>query len=218
MISFGVWAETPWTPVEGLFATVWRALVRYPCCTAGQSFFFAQGATRAVMKIGLLSDTHGWLDPAIFAHFASCDEVWHAGDVGEELPLADLGRFPRLRAVCGNVDGPTVRRAYPEFRSFVCAGLSVWLVHIGGKPPLYTPEIRNKLRQSTPDLFVCGHSHILRVVRDRAHPPLLYLNPGAAGKQGFHHVRTLLRFEIKDRKIQGMEAIELGLRAALPPA
>ncbi len=176
-----------------------------------------QSVTNIAMKIGVLSDTHGWFDPAIFAHFESCDEVWHAGDIGEALPLETFDRFNRFRAVYGNIDGRIIRSKYPDFQSFVCEGLSIWMVHIGGNPPLYTPEIRIKLRQEIPDIFVCGHSHILRVMYDAKHATLLYLNPGAAGKQGLHHMRTLLRFELKDQKIKGMEVIELGPRGSVHP-
>ncbi|MDD9139756.1 MAG: metallophosphatase family protein [Candidatus Cardinium sp.] len=169
------------------------------------------------MKIGLLSDTHGWMDPSIFDHFKICDEVWHAGDIGDPKLLPAFATFKVFRAVHGNIDAQAVRLVYPNFQSFNCEGITIWMVHIGGIPPLYTAEIRAKLRQTQPAILVCGHSHILRIMRDKKHPPLLYLNPGAAGRQGHHSVRTLLRFEINNTKIGNMEVIELGSRV-LPNA
>lgn len=163
------------------------------------------------MKIGVLSDTHGWLDPKIFEYFKDCHEVWHAGDIGEGiLPLFD--QFSRFRAVYGNIDGQELRCRYPDFQTFKCQDMRVLMTHIGGVPPTYTSAIREKFKVEMPDILVCGHSHILRVMRDPYHHSLLYLNPGAAGKYGFHHMRTLLRFEIEQRKIINMEVIELGLR------
>ncbi|CAH2560152.1 metallophosphoesterase family protein [Cardinium endosymbiont of Oedothorax gibbosus] len=167
------------------------------------------------MKIGLLSDTHGWLDPKIFDHFEKCDEVWHAGDIGNPELLPTFDRFNYFKAVHGNIDDRTIRKKYPDFQEFQCEQVHVWLTHIAGAPPLYTPHIQAKLRQAQPDILVCGHTHILRVIHDKKHPPLLYLNPGAAGRHGVHHMRTLLRFEINDKKIHNIEVIELGARAAL---
>ncbi|MEM9416868.1 MAG: metallophosphoesterase family protein [Bacteroidota bacterium] len=164
------------------------------------------------MKIGLISDTHGWLDERVFHHFEDCDELWHAGDMGTLAVIEQLAAFKPVRAVHGNIDGQDIRITYPQDQHFECEGLQVWMTHIGGKPPRYTPAVLEQLQQKVPDIFVCGHSHILRVMHDAQHPPLLYLNPGAAGREGFHKVRTLLRFEIKGRQIQDMQAIELGKR------
>lgn len=164
------------------------------------------------MKIGLISDTHGRLDERVFHHFEDCDEVWHAGDIGSLAVIEQLADFKPVRAVHGNIDGQDIRITYPQDQHFECEGLKVWMTHIGGKPPRYTPEVREQLQQEVPDIFICGHSHILRVMHDAQHPPLLYLNPGAAGREGFHKVRTLLRFEIKDRQVKDMQAIELGQR------
>ena len=164
------------------------------------------------MKIGLLSDTHGWLDDQVLHYFKDCDELWHAGDIGHLAVATQLTAFKPLRAVHGNIDGQDIRQEYPQNLYFTCEGLRVWMTHIGGKPPHYIPTIRTTLRQQTPDIFVCGHSHILRVMHDPQLPTLLYLNPGAAGKEGFHHVRTLLCFEINKKKISHMQAIELGKR------
>ena len=162
------------------------------------------------MKIGLLSDTHGWLDSQLYAHFKDCDEIWHAGDIGSVAILEQLTAFKPLRAVYGNIDGQDIRASCLENEHFTCEGLRVWMTHIGGKPPGYTPTVLAELQQQVPDIFVCGHSHILQVKHDPKHPPLLYLNPGAAGKAGFHQVRTLLRFQIIQGEVKHMEAIELG--------
>ncbi len=167
------------------------------------------------MKIGLLSDTHGWLDPKIFDHFEKCDEVWHAGDIGNPILLKEFERFKSFRAVYGNIDDAATRQKYPEFQEFQCEQVYIWMVHIGGHPPLYTPHIRAKLREAQPDVLVSGHSHILRVMHDIQRPPLLYLNPGAAGRHGAHYIRTLLRFEIDNNKMNNIEVIELGKRATL---
>lgn len=164
------------------------------------------------MKIGLLSDTHGWLDERIFHYFKDCDEIWHAGDIGHPAVIKKLTDFKPIRAVHGNIDGQDIRQQYPQHLHFVCAGLRVWMTHIGGKPPHYITTVRSALQQAVPDIFVCGHSHILRVLHDPTYPPLLYLNPGAAGKAGFHRLRTVLRFTLHNSKICHMQAIELGQR------
>ncbi len=164
------------------------------------------------MKIGIISDTHGYLDPQVFQYFEPCDEIWHAGDIGDIDVVEDLAAFKPLRAVHGNIDGPEIRRHYPQDQLFDCDGLRVWITHIAGLPPRYTPAILTRLRQTSFDLLVCGHSHILRVLRDKQHPPLLYINPGAAGQHGIHHVRTILRLGIEGGQLSNMEAIELGLR------
>lgn len=167
------------------------------------------------MKIGLLSDTHSYLDDKVFKYFDQCDEIWHAGDIGN-LEVADkLEAFKPLRAVWGNIDGHELRVRYPEHMRWECEGKRIYMAHIGGKPPTYNPEIRKRMNANMPDIFICGHSHILRVMRDPKRPGLLYLNPGAAGKHGFHKVKTMLRFEITEGRIQNMEVIELGNRGTL---
>jgi uncharacterized protein len=164
------------------------------------------------MKIGLLSDTHNWLDDRVFHYFEECDELWHAGDIGSSIIATRLANFKPLRAVYGNIDGQDIRRSYPQNLHFTCEGLYVWMTHIGGKPSQYTPTILTTLQKKVPDILVCGHSHILCVMHDPQHSPLLYLNPGAAGREGFHQVRTLLRFTLQKKKISHMQAIELGKR------
>lgn len=167
------------------------------------------------MKIGLISDTHSYLDPQVFTYFKDCDELWHAGDIGSLEVLDQLEKFKPLRAVWGNIDGKEIQSRCPENQFFDCEGLKVWMTHIGGKPPRYAKGIRPKLKELSPDIFVCGHSHILRVISDEQLNRLLYLNPGAAGLQGFHSMRTLLRFDINSSKISNMQVVELGKRGAI---
>jgi putative phosphoesterase len=159
-------------------------------------------------RIGLLSDTHGYLDDSVFKHFENCDEIWHAGDFGN-IELADkLAAFKPLRGVYGNIDGKDVRIVYPEHLRFQCENVDVWMTHIGGYPDKYNPAIRREIYTKPPKLFICGHSHILKVIYDKK-INCLHLNPGAAGKQGWHKVRTMLRFCISGEKIHTLEAIEL---------
>ncbi len=164
-----------------------------------------------VKRIGLISDTHGYLDDAVFRYFEACDEIWHAGDFGT-LELADqLAAFKPLRGVYGNIDGQDVRIVHPEHQFFTCEEVKIWMTHIGGYPGKYPAKVKETLLNYQPDLFICGHSHILKVIYDK-NLHFLHLNPGAAGKQGWHKVRTLLRFDIFDKKIHNLEAIELGSR------
>ena len=160
-------------------------------------------------RIGLLSDTHSYLDDAVFKHFENCDEIWHAGDIGH-IELADkLAAFKTLKAVYGNIDGKDVRQVYPENLRFMCEDVDVWITHIGGYPGKYNQAIRAEIQSNPPKLFICGHSHILKVQFDKQ-LNLLHMNPGACGIYGFHQVRTMLRFEIDEDKIQNLEIIELG--------
>jgi uncharacterized protein len=167
------------------------------------------------MKIGLISDTHGYLDEKVFRHFEACDEIWHAGDIGDVLVANQLSSFKPFKAVFGNIDDKSVQLKFPEDLRFNCEGLNVWMTHIGGAPPNYNPRVKKLLKENTPDVFICGHSHILRVAKDPKLNGMLYLNPGAAGNQGFHHMKTLLRFEIAKKEVKNMEVIELGNRGAL---
>lgn len=164
-----------------------------------------------IMYIGLISDTHSFLDDAVFEYFKDCDEIWHAGDFGN-INLADrLSSFKPLRGVYGNIDGADIRKVYPRVLLFDCEGLKVFITHIGGYPGRYSTDIRPKLQTEKPDLFICGHSHILKIMPDKE-LNLLHINPGAAGKEGFHKVRTIVRFKIHEKKIHDMEVIELGNR------
>lgn len=164
------------------------------------------------MKIGLLSDTHGFLDPKVFDHFRDCDEIWHAGDIGTLEVAERLASFKPLRAVYGNIDDKELQARFPEDLFFNCEKLSVWITHIGGVPPRYNPRVRKILSTKAPDIFICGHSHILRIAKDAALSGMLYINPGAAGNQGFHAMRTLVRFEVVSNEVRKMEVVELGKR------
>ena len=164
-----------------------------------------------MQTIGLLSDTHGWWDEKYATYFASCDEIWHAGDIGSADVALRLTAIRPLRAVCGNIDGYPVRQMYPKTLHFTVEDVSVMMTHIGGYPGRYEPAIRAELYETKPQLFVCGHSHILKVMFDKR-LNCLCLNPGAAGKSGFHTVRTLMRFVINGADIRDMEIIELAKR------
>jgi predicted phosphodiesterase len=172
-------------------------------------------------RIGLLSDTHGYFDPAIATHFADCDEIWHAGDwgagEGAGTGLATLSGLTsssgprRIRGVYGNIDGNDIRSLYPEQLVFTCEEVKVMIRHIGGYPPKYNPETRKELLIHRPQLFISGHSHILKVMYDDK-LQCLHMNPGAAGKQGWHKVRTLIRFVIDGKDMKNCEVVELGGR------
>lgn len=168
------------------------------------------------MKIGLLSDTHGFLDSRIFDYFKGCDEIWHAGDIGDLALAVELERFKPMRGVYGNIDDRSIQSRFPEDCRFTIEGMDVWITHIGGTPPRYNPRIRKLLTERAPDIFICGHSHILRIQRDANFNNMLFINPGAAGNQGFHKTKTIVRFEVLAKKIENMEVIELGKRGALP--
>ncbi len=163
------------------------------------------------MKIGLLSDTHGWIHPRLFDHFAGCDEIWHAGDIGNIATADRLAAFKPLKAVYGNIDDATVRRTYNENLDFMVEEIRVWITHIGGTPGHYDKRVRSALYENPPGIFICGHSHIAKVMFDNK-ARLLYLNPGAAGFNGFHKFMTALRFQIDGLSIHDMELIELGER------
>lgn len=162
-------------------------------------------------KIGLLSDTHDYLDDAVFKHFEHCDEIWHAGDFGTTAIAGALKAFKPLKGVYGNIDGYDIRSAYPETLSWQCEGVKVLMIHIGGYPPKYNARAKELIKETHPQLFISGHSHILKVMYDPA-INCLHMNPGAAGKQGWHKVRTLVRFEIDGKDIRNCEVIELGKR------
>jgi putative phosphoesterase len=165
-----------------------------------------------LIRIGLLSDTHGWLDPRLLEYFAACDEVWHAGDLGPGVAEQLAGRNT-FRAVHGNIDDTRVRAAFPADLVFTVEGLRVVMTHIGGYPGAYSPHGRRLIDAHRPGLFVCGHSHICKVIPDPANG-LLHVNPGAAGRHGFHKVRTAVRFSIEMGKPADMQVIELGPRSA----
>lgn len=163
------------------------------------------------MKIGLLSDTHGYLDEAVFTHFAHCDEIWHIGDFGSVAISERLSAFRPLKGVYGNIDGNDIRQLHPEHLRFQCEDLDVWMTHIGGYPGRYSAPVKAEIMRNPPKLFISGHSHILKVQYDPK-LALLHLNPGAAGKQGWHKVRTLMRFDVHSDRVENLEVIELGDR------
>ena len=160
-------------------------------------------------KILLLSDTHSHIDEAILKHVAWADEVWHAGDIGDLKVTDTIQKLKPLRAVFGNIDNHEARLEFPLNNRFFCEGVDVLITHIGGYPGKYSPAIREEITNNPPKLFICGHSHILKVMFDKK-LNCLHMNPGAAGISGFHQKRTMLRFEIDGDKIQSLEIIEIG--------
>ncbi|MDR1003815.1 MAG: metallophosphatase family protein [Prevotellaceae bacterium] len=164
-----------------------------------------------MITIGLLSDTHGYWDDRYLHHFDSCDEIWHAGDIGSPALAERLAAFRPLRAVYGNVDGQDIRRCYPEINRFTVEGADVLMKHIGGYSGNYDPSVKSLLLVRPPKLFVSGHSHILKVKYDKT-LDILHINPGAAGISGFHQVRTLVRFVIDNGSFRDLEVIELADR------
>lgn len=163
------------------------------------------------MKIGLLSDTHGWIHPKLFDHFEGCDEIWHAGDIGNIQTADTLAAFRPLKAVYGNIDDARVRRAYNEHLHFMADDARVWITHIGGTPDHYHSRVKKGLAENPPDIFICGHSHIAMVIYDKKNR-FLFINPGAAGYNGFHKFMTAIRFQIDGIRIHDLELIELGER------
>ncbi len=160
--------------------------------------------------IGIISDTHSTWDDRYVTHLGTCNEIWHAGDIGDDDTFQKfLSMGPRLRAVCGNIDSGLVRRLCPERLTFDIEGVKVMLTHIGGYPGHYAPGIRHTLIAEQPKLFIAGHSHLLRVIYDKE-LDLLHINPGAAGKHGWQRVRTLIRLIIDGSDIRDLEVIELG--------
>ena len=158
-------------------------------------------------KILLLSDTHGYIYNEILKYVKLVDEVWHAGDIGDLSVTDEIKKFKLLRAVYGNIDGNKVRSEFPEHDRFMCEDVDVWMTHIGGYPNKYDRRIREEILKNPPKLFICGHSHILKVMNDKK-LGLLHMNPGAVGKYGFQKVRTMLRFTINGKDIKELEVIE----------
>lgn len=165
------------------------------------------------MQIGLISDTHSYLDPNVFKAFSECDEIWHAGDFGTLEIAQQLGEFKPFRGVYGNIDEEDVREVYPLDLRFECEGVDVWMTHIAGHPGRYDKRVKRILGQSQPPkLLICGHSHLLRVDSDTRHGGMMCVNPGAAGHHGFHQIRTMLKFELSQGEVQNMRVVELGPR------
>ncbi len=162
-------------------------------------------------KILLLSDTHGHIDDAILKYAKQADEIWHAGDIGNLAVTDSLAKIKPVRGVYGNIDNHIIQKEYPLDNRFICEEVAVFMTHIGGYPPKYNARTRQEIIENTPKLFICGHSHILKVMWDK-NLGVLHMNPGACGKHGFHQVRTMLRFVIDGADIKDLEVIELGKR------
>lgn len=158
--------------------------------------------------IGLISDTHGYIHPKLYEFFKDVDEIWHAGDIGNLQVFEDLCAFKKVQAVFGNVDGYEIRTIMPEELRFDCEEISVWIKHIGGYPGKYDVSVREKIFANPPKLFISGHSHILKIMNDKK-LNFLHINPGAAGKYGFHNVMTMVKFEVAGEKIQNLNYLEL---------
>jgi len=167
-------------------------------------------------KIGLLSDTHGYFNPKLIKFFADCDEIWHAGDIGSLEVIKAIEKLKPLRAVYGNIDGMEIRRSFSENLRFRCEDCDVWITHIGGYPNHYDRRVRDEIKVNPPDLFISGHSHILKVMYDKT-LDLLHINPGSAGKTGLHHIMTAVRFSLAGNKVKELEVIELGERGGVVP-
>jgi putative phosphoesterase len=166
----------------------------------------------SMQRIALLSDTHSYLDPVLEKYIATCNQVWHAGDIGTIEVSDALSAMAPLKAVYGNIDGQEIRKQHPLVHSFTCEGVKVLMIHIGGYPAHYPTSIRELIEKEKPALFICGHSHILKVMYDQQFH-FLHINPGAAGLQGFHQKKTMVRFSLDQGNILDLEFIELGLKA-----
>jgi len=162
-------------------------------------------------KILLLSDTHGHIDDAILKYAKQADEVWHAGDIGSLKVTDTIEKIKPLKGVYGNIDDHILQKEFPLNNRFMCEGVDVWITHIGGYPPNYNAKVKLEIKANPPKLFICGHSHILKVMWDKK-LNVLHMNPGACGKHGFHQVRTMLRFVVDREDIKDLEIIELGKR------
>ena len=165
-------------------------------------------------KILLLSDTHGFLDQRIQNYAKKADEIWHAGDIGKMSILNRLESITPVRAVYGNIDSHEIRKQVPEMLNFECEGVNVLMIHIAGYPGYYNSKVKHLIKLEKPKLFICGHSHILKIMQDKKNSHL-HMNPGAAGISGFHKIRTLLRFSLQKGEIKNLEVVELGTRGKL---
>ena len=162
-------------------------------------------------RIGLLSDTHGYLDTKLKQYLPPCDEIWHAGDIGTLSVTDKLAQWKTVRAVYGNIDNDKARMEFPLDNRFTCEDVDVWITHIGGYPNKYNVRIREEIKQNPPKIFISGHSHILKIMPDKK-LNLLHINPGACGNHGLHKVKTVVRFAVEEGRIKEMEVVELGLR------
>lgn len=162
-------------------------------------------------KILLLSDSHSYIDDRILDYASQTDEIWHCGDFGNPEVIEKLEKITTLRGVYGNIDGEKVRKIFPEISRFTVENVEVLMIHIGGYPGKYSPLTKKEIAEKAPNLFISGHSHILKAMYDQKNN-LLHLNPGACGKEGWHKTRTMMRFEINGDKLENLEVIELGKR------
>lgn len=167
------------------------------------------------MTIGLISDTHGYLDPQVKSYFDICDEIWHAGDIGTLPVLESLERIRPTFGVYGNVDGQDIRLRCPKDLWLNRSGVRVLITHIAGRPGRYNRHIKSMLGASPPDVLICGHSHILKVMKDPGFNDMWYINPGAAGRQGLHHIKTIIRLTLDKGKVTNLEVIEMGKRGSI---
>ena len=158
-------------------------------------------------RIGILSDTHGFIHPGVSDFFMHCDELWHAGDIGTIQAAKELSLLKPMKAVYGNIDDPGIRSVYDEYEVFTCENVKVLMIHIGGYPNKYTPQAKKLIEMHQPDLFISGHSHILKVMHDQKYN-LLHINPGAAGNEGYHPVITMVRLSIDSNQIKDLEVFE----------
>ncbi len=164
-----------------------------------------------MQRIGLISDTHSFLDESVFEYFEECDQIWHAGDIGNWEVVEKLADFRPFKAVYGNIDGGEFRQSFPEYLVFEEEGIKILMIHIGGYPKRYKASVQKMIEATKPRLYICGHSHILKVMHDSKYN-LLHINPGAAGNYGFHKIRTIVRFTLEEGAIKDLEVIELGKR------
>ena len=165
-----------------------------------------------IKKIGLISDTHGHWDDKFYKYFQYCDEIWHAGDIGQINITDKLNKIAPLKGVYGNIDNNTIRQEFSKELLIKHGNLNIYMTHIGGAPLKYNKYCKEIFKKYSPQVFICGHSHICKIVYDKNFK-LLYINPGASGKIGFHRVRTIIRFELHHDSIKNVEVVELGLRA-----
>jgi len=166
------------------------------------------------IKIALISDSHSYIDRKTLAYLQDVDEIWHAGDIGSVQVMRDLPQDKIIRAVYGNIDDAALQLEYPEWLAFNVEGVKVLMTHIGGKPPRYAKGVKTKIKESSPQLFICGHSHICKVEYDKE-MSCLYMNPGAIGQQGFHVMRTMLLFDVDNGTIKNLRVVELGKKGKL---
>ncbi len=165
-------------------------------------------------KIAIISDTHGFLDDKIIKLLNTCDEIWHAGDFGYNSTIKKFIKNNIVKGVYGNIDGPEIRKIYPKIQKFKCEQIKVLITHIGGYPKKYKNEIKKEITEYKPNLYICGHSHILKIVYDDKYK-LLHINPGAAGKEGFHKMKTIVLLKIDCKKIFDLKVVELGKRGII---